>query len=574
MLGDIVNACPPAAAPVTPADLTGCRHRAVLRRAAEAGVVPPETSPADLAEVLTHRYRAHLRRSAVRDRLPTAPRIGDRLIPTRWDITPGPTAEEETLEALAAGTRLIVGAHLADGPLATRVDLLVRADHGTGASPGLAYTPVRVSAHSVIRDGRSRRGSRGARCRVVDVAALGLSDPVDAPLRYRAAAEDSQVLAVAWVLLAGMGVASGDAGLIGAGSSRCAVFPAGRLAEGLLKAVSVPVPRRPLRVRECATCEFHNHCRAQLTATADVSLMLPGDRSAALREDGLTTVPALARADRGEVSALAAAWLRGERFLRRPTAGWIDDPRLWAGGTGPGDLDGCVEVDVDMEAHPGRGTFLWGTWDGVPYRAFADFGVEPDEGAHVARFWSWLTGRRDDAVLRGRRFRAYCYSAQGENHWLREYATAYGGRRYPAGDGGDGGDCGDGSAAGDGTVVMPTRAEVDAFLTSEHWVDVFAVVRRAVAANDSLGLKNTGVLAGYAFSQGDMDGREAVDRFEAAVAAAADGRGDEARDLRRILERYNADDCMATAAVRRWLRRGAPGIPGVEDVAVPERSDG
>ncbi|MEL4182142.1 hypothetical protein MTQ17_02385, partial [Corynebacterium bovis] len=124
------------------------------------------------------------------------------------------------------------------------------------------------------------------------------------------------------------------------------------------------------------------------------------------------------------------------------------------------------------------------------------------------------------------------------------------------------------------TVVMPTRAEVDAFLTSEHWVDVFAVVRRAVAANDSLGLKNTGVLAGYAFSQGDMDGREAVDRFEATVAAAADGRGDEARDLRRILERYNADDCMATAAVRRWLRRGAPGIPGVEDVAVPERSDG
>ncbi len=73
-----------------------------------------------------------------------------------------------------------------------------------------------------------------------------------------------------------------------------------------------------------------------------------------------------------------------------------------------------------MEAHPGRGTFLWGTWDGVRYRAFADFGVEPDGGAHVARFWSWLTGRRDDAVLRGRRFRAYCYSAQGENHWLRE----------------------------------------------------------------------------------------------------------------------------------------------------------
>lgn len=130
----------PAAAPVTPADLTGCRHRAVLRRAAEAGVVPGDL-PADLAEVLTHRYRAHLRRSAVRDRLPTAPRIGDRLIPTRWDITPGPTAEEETLEALAAGTRLIVGAHLADGPLATRVDLLVRADHGTRASPASRTRP-------------------------------------------------------------------------------------------------------------------------------------------------------------------------------------------------------------------------------------------------------------------------------------------------------------------------------------------------------------------------------------------------------------------------------------------------
>ena len=53
-----------------------------------------------------------------------------------------------------------------------------------------------------------------------------------------------------------------------------------------------------------------------------------------------------------------------------------------------------------------------------------------------------------------------------------------------------------------------------------------------------------------------MDGRAAVDLFEKAIG----GTGSEAAIARRTLERYNADDCVATSKVRAWLRRGAPGV--------------
>lgn len=106
---------------------------------------------------------------------------------------------------------------------------------------------------------------------------------------------------------------------------------------------------------------------------------------------------------------------------------------------------------------------------------------------------------------------------------------------------------------------MPTLEEVEAFLRSDDWVDVFALVKAAVAANSSLGLKAVAPLAGFTFSQDDVDGRVAVDLFEVAVGTSRQ----DAQIAQRTLERYNADDCYATAAVRRWLRLGAPGIPAL-----------
>ncbi|MDN6439459.1 MAG: ribonuclease H-like domain-containing protein [Corynebacterium nuruki] len=582
----------PSPAPVTPSELSGCRWRSVLRRAAPAGLVHPEVTAEQLADRVAHRHRSALRRRAVWDALPTGPRIGDRLLPTRVDI-PAATASdadlaaERTLEAMAAGTRLITGAVLADGALACGIDLLVRTDHGTGADAGLSYMPVAVTAHSVAKRLPAGRTGDGS-VRIVDVAALGLADPVPAPLKHRSTPVDSQRVAVAHVLLERYGVASGSVGVIGSGYTRCLVIPAARVVPGLERALAVPVPDGPRRVRECSDCEFHNHCRSVLLARGDLSLMLPGDRGEGWRERGIGTLPALAAladdpAGRATLTgaaapdlhsvdpegpALAAAWLAGVGYLRRPLRRWITRPDLWCGhpfrmpdrltdGEMPmaAELADAVEIDVDMEAHPGRGTFLWGTFDGAEYRAFTDFGDLPDEGAHVARFWSWLMARRAAALADGRVFRAYCYSRQGENHWLRHYAGRFGGREYLVTTRDD-----DGTPGLSGTVTMPTLTEVNAFLGSAEWVDVFALVRTALAANDSLGLKNVAPLAGFTFSQKDVDGRAAIDLFEVAVGTDRDA----ASAARRTLERYNADDCYSPAAIRRWLRLGAPGVPQLE----------
>ncbi|MGO3755033.1 MAG: hypothetical protein ACTJG0_13705, partial [Corynebacterium variabile] len=112
--------------PVTPADLTGCRRRCILLRAATAGRVTPELSLAARADRQAHRQRAALRRTAVTSALPTTARRGDRVTFSRTDIVDDGTAEEQTLEALAAGVRVITGARLADDALACDIDLLVR----------------------------------------------------------------------------------------------------------------------------------------------------------------------------------------------------------------------------------------------------------------------------------------------------------------------------------------------------------------------------------------------------------------------------------------------------------------
>lgn len=567
----VVAAAPPLP-PVTPADLTGCRRRRVLLRAAAAKRITPELGLNDYVERRGSQQRAYLRRRAVWDSLPTTARLGDRVRLSRVDILDDGTAEEQTLEAIAAGVRLITGARLADDALACDVDLLVRLDNGAGLSPGIAYLPVTITSHTVSHKttaGSAQRG-RNNQVRIVDIAALGLSAPVEAPLRHRSNAVDSQKVAMAHVLLRRLGVAADEVGFIGGGPggySRCLTIPAERVLIGLERALETPVPAQPTRVRECESCEFHNHCRSELLASRDISLTLPGDRGTVWRQRGIDSLIDMAElADHPkdlaaldgvnkEDPALAAAWLAGVEFLRRPLRRWIARPDLWCGHTfqmsndiGHGglpmaeELENAVEIDVDMEAHPTRGTFLWGTFDGVEYRPFSDFSQQGDDGEHVARYWTWLMSRRRMAHEAGRTFQVYCYSQQGENHWIRSYATRYGGREYSPG------------------VVMPTLAEVNSFLYSSEWLDVFVLVKAALATTGSLGLKSVAQLAGFTFSQKDVDGRAAVDLFEVAVGDIDGNSTVASSGARRTLERYNADDCYATAAVRRWLRLGAPGV--------------
>lgn len=544
--------------PLHPEDLVGCRHRGVLRREINLNTPIRMRTAYDLeqtVERLSHRISSRARKQEVLASLPKAPRRGDKLIPTRVDIERGDNAVEDTLEAMAAGTRLIIGATLEHGPMAATVDLLVRRDAGFGADPGLAYAPVLISAHSVAR---AAKKTQRADCLAVPLGGLSLSQGVSVPYRHRAIAKEGQQLAMAHVILEQWGFAAPEVGLIGHAvnqQEQCYFFPGAPLRTGLLTALSEPIPTTPSRVRECAVCEFHNHCRAQLLESLDVSLMLPGDRSRAVRDRGINTLPELAATEAGEQSALAEAWMNAEVARRRPLKRWITDTELWGGhefrmpahGQAPmvEELRDVVDLDVDMEAHPQRGTFLWGTFDGSSYVGFGDFSTHGDEGAHVAEFWAWLQARRASAEAHGQRLRVWVYAAQGENYWLRTYAQRFGGREYTLDDG--------------RVVVMPGKAEVDAFIESDAWCDLFRLVKKALAGTGSLGLKAVAPLAGFTFSQEGVDGKAAVDLFEQAIGLDSRGR----LAARRTLERYNADDCVATSHVRAWLRAGAPGIRGL-----------
>lgn len=544
--------------PLTAADLTGCRHRAVLRHA--FGVIEPTHDASESGlERLGARAGAALRRRAVMELLPTKARLGDKVTWSRVDVpSEDGNAVELTLEAMASGARVITGAVLENPHFKVRVDFLVRMDHHAGFDDRTRYAPVVISSHAVARPAKNKAQ---ADCAIVDLPALGLAKPIAVPWRHRTVAGEGQRVAMAHTILREWGRAADEVGFIGrAGASpriRCFFYNAQTVMPGLMAALSEPIPTIPSRVKECRTCEFHNHCRAQLLETADISLLLPGDKNRKWRERGINTLPELVAADSGETSELARAWLKGKTTLRREYSRWVSDPLLWGnqefvleGKQTPmvRELENLVEVDVDMEAHPNRGTFLWGTFDGSQYVAFSDFSAHGDEGQHVAEFWEWLQQSRKAAEERGKLFRAWVYAAQGENHWLRYYARQFGGREYRV----------EGST-GSRIIVMPSLQEVEAFINSDAWCDIFQVVRKALASSDSLGLKTIAPLAGFDFSQEGVDGRAAVDLFEKAVG----GTGSEAAVARRTLERYNADDCVATAKVRAWLRRGAPGVDEV-----------
>ena len=490
---------------VSAADLVGCRYRQV-QRLAHPDV--PRTRAA-----LMRLERIDAARVAVHALLPERPARGDRQRFIRVDIPPVPYeddpfhAELATLEALAAEATLITGAVFTGEGWRVDVDILVRRPDGT-------YLPVIISNHRVARaDDRSSTP-------VIATARLGLGHPVEGAFRLRHHVADGYRLALAARALADIGVDSGLGAAIGQDRSRAFLAPTPPLQPALQAALDAELPDAPRRVKECASCRFWPLCEKELVDADDISLYLAGDRARKWREQGITTVNGLIDADLGEPSRLARAWRDGVVLLKK-----VDEV------TGP---RADVEIDVDMEAYLDQGAYLWGAFDGERYHGFATW--EPlggdGEAENFARFWDWLKSRRAQAHAAGRSFAAYCWSNHGENHWLTMSARRFAGREG-----------------------IPTEAEVREFISSPEWVDVFRLVRAQLVGPGGLGLKIVAPEAGYTWDDGDFDGEESVNARR--VSRGSDAAALEAR--RRLLQ-YNEDDCRATAAVREWLRAGAPGV--------------
>ncbi|SFW52330.1 TM0106 family RecB-like putative nuclease [Amycolatopsis australiensis] len=311
---------------------------------------------------------------------------------------------------------------------------------------------------------------------------------------------------------------------------------ADRLAIATAAANGEPALAEPSRVLECRRCPWWPTCEVVLTETRDVSLVVRGEDAMELRRAGVSTVDKLAALDpAGESPAvnwtgvtfpdavvLARAWLADLTLVRRVEE--VEVPRA------------DVEVDVDMESFGDAGAYLWGCLlSGADigleqgYRAFATWDPLPtgDEARSFAEFWAWLTDVRERTEAAGLTFRAYCYNALAENRWLFGSVERFG--DHPG---------------------MPTKKEIQSFVDSDEWVDLFRSVTDQFLCSHGKGLKVIAPVAGFAWRDPEAGGEASMRWYRDAVGM--DGETPDAAQRERLL-RYNEDDVLATRALREWI---------------------
>jgi predicted RecB family nuclease len=323
---------------------------------------------------------------------------------------------------------------------------------------------------------------------------------------------------------------------------------ADRLAVARAAAAGEPALAEPSRVLECRTCPWWPTCETALTANRDVSLVIRGEDAMELRRAGVSTVDKLAALDPADgppipwssgsfvdAVALARAWLANLTMVRKvPDVGV---PRA------------DVEVDVDMESFGESGAYLWGCLlSGADigfergYRSFVTWDPLPttDEARSFAEFWTWLTEVRRRTSAAGLTFRAYCYNAMAENRWLFGSVERFG------------------DFAG-----VPRRREIQSFVDSEEWVDLFRSVTDQFLCARGKGLKVVAPVAGFSWRDPEAGGEASMRWYRAAVGM--DGEVPDETQRERLL-RYNEDDVLATHALRQWMSGPANTIPYMGDL--------
>ncbi|MDV6010881.1 TM0106 family RecB-like putative nuclease [Haloechinothrix sp. LS1_15] len=483
-------------------------------------------------------------------------------------VRPGAPPTERvaaTEAALAESAEVISGALLpSDGAGGRRggSELLVRTGYG--------YVPIIVVRHKVTDPCSGPNAAR--------TTPFGELDPErarpDSARKLRSQPRDQLRLAHLLELLRAAGYAeTGRAlgGVIGVDADvivwhdlTAPTFPGGlsaldeyrrrfadRLAVATAAATGATPLAQPSRVLECRSCPWWSVCERDLLRARDVSLVVRGDDAVELRKAGVATVDDLAALDPngqepvlvnngtnlGHLVALAQAWCAGHSVVRK-----VDTVRV---------ARADVEVDVDMESYSDRGAYLWGALlsgadIGVArgYHAFATWEPLPDEdeARSFAEFWAWFREVRERAAARGLSFRAYCYNARAENRWLLSSAQRFAGRRG-----------------------IPTVDEVDAFVGSEQWVDLFRAVSDSFLCVRGKGLKVIAPLAGFSWRDPDASGEASMQWYREAVGL--DTRMPD-RAQRGRLMRYNEDDVRATAALREWMSGPAmTRIPHMDSLA-------
>jgi predicted RecB family nuclease len=495
---------------------------------------------------------------------PTAERrLTDALAHRRWiadglagqytadwrEVPPDLSASERqaaTLALLIEGARFVWGGLLPADPAGGRrggAELLVR--HRGG------YLPVIVVRHKVTDPGSGARTSPLNR----PVLAAARTDPTR---KVRPQSRDQLRLAHTLRLLQAAGLAAGGratGGVVGleadvvvwhhldaptwpGGRTAMAEYDvrfADRLAVARAAASAAEPLALPSRVTECRSCPWWPTCGPALRASRDVSMVLRGEDTLALRAAGVFTVDALAALDPAgdppvpmagmslrDAVLLARAWQRDLTLVRRNQH--VAVPRA------------DVEVDVDMESFDEAGAYLWGCLlsgsdIGVPsgYHAFATWEPVPthDEARSFATFWRWLDDVRSRAAQRGLSFHAYCYNEQAENRWMLSSAERFA-----------------------GAPGMPTVAAVQEFISCAQWVDMYGLVSAEFLCARGKGLKTIAPAAGFSWHDPEASGENSMRWYSDAVGL--DGGEPDPAQRERLLT-YNADDVHATRALRLWM---------------------
>jgi len=145
------------------------------------------------------------------------------------------------------------------------------------------------------------------------------------------------------------------------------------------------------------------------------------------------------------------------------------------------------------------------------------------------RFWQWLDDIRSKARLADKSVRAYCWYDNAENTQMRRISVE----------------------------SVELAAAVQAFITSDEWVDMQRVFNAGWVTGGSTGLKKIAPLAGFTWDVADPGG--GVSMLHHARATEA---GPPTRDAaRRWLLDYNRGDVEATLAIREWLAGPAQAVP-------------
>ncbi|HVW41597.1 MAG TPA: TM0106 family RecB-like putative nuclease [Amycolatopsis sp.] len=532
--------------------LSQCRRRVHLDHdpsMRDVPLAPPDPAGEQrMADAAAHR-------SQIRQRLVDA-------VPGSWATVPRelPAAERVAMteQALAEGATHIWGALLPADRAGHRrggAELLIRTDGG--------YLPMLVVRHRITDPGTG----------AVTTAPTDL-DPahavVDETRKVRSQPRDQLRLAHLRRMLQALGLATArplgavlglDADVVLWHDLEAPTWPGGRsaldeydarLADRVAVAQAAlaggPALAEPSRVLECRTCPWWPTCESELNAIRDVSLVVRGEDAAELRRAGVSTVDKLAALDPAEeppilmpsglftdAVALARAWLADLTVVRKVPV--VEVPRA------------DVEVDVDMESFGESGAYLWGCLlSGADvgfapgYRSFVTWEPLPtvDEARSFATFWTWLMEVRSRALAAGLTFRAYCYNAMAENRWLFGSAERFGGR-----------------------PGIPAKRDIQSFVDSDEWVDLFRSVSDQFLCSRGKGLKVVAPVAGFAWRDPEAGGEASMRWYRDAVGMNGDAPAPEQRE--RLLQ-YNEDDVRATKVLREWMSGPANEIPYMGDL--------